>query len=172
MSDFSHFERSPFASQPLLFPNILSVEHRLGVACEHILAAFKNEEPVYVRRVVPALYVNALVHRLRWLRWTVVFILVNLSFFERPVWCEKLKSAEGVFPCDLLTYEGFRLGFLPLRTAFTIETICILILALLEAGHTYAGAVASNITLFVHTLLLHNSRDFTLTHKQVKKDRM
>lgn len=115
---------------------------RRRVACEHVLAAYKNEEPVYVRHSKAAALVAWWVGRLRFLKWVTVFGLVLLSCFERPVWCIRQQHADGVYPCDLPEYEGFRQGYFYLNDAFAIEGLLLTIVLILEAGQSFAGALS------------------------------
>eukprot|EP00892_Ulva_mutabilis_P000676 jgi/Ulvmu1/10609/UM065_0065.1 len=117
----------------------LQDEDRLERACQHILAAYKQVSPVYVRSTFAARCVNSFVHKLRPMKWAAILFLVLLSVYERPVWCLKKDKIDGDYACDTTFYPGWGHTYLSLDMAFTWEAVCLLLLSLLETGHAFAG---------------------------------
>lgn len=117
----------------------LQDDDRLERACQHILAAYKQVSPVYVRSTAAARRVNWFVHRLRYVKWVAIMILVALSVYERPVWCLKKEMVDGKYACDSELYPGWGHKYLSLVTAFSWEAACLCLLSLLEVGHIFAG---------------------------------
>lgn len=117
----------------------LQAEDRLERACQHILAAYKQVSPVYVRSTPAARRVNWFVHRLRSLKWGAVLCLVALSVYERPVWCLKKDQVNGEYACETVLYPGWGHKYLSLNAAFGWEAACLMLLSMLEIGHAFAG---------------------------------
>jgi hypothetical protein len=118
----------------------MSDVERREKACQHILAAYTCEEPVYVRHTQNARRINLIVHKLRSLKWLAILSLVVLSIYERPVWCiRKGKSPDGKYLCDTPMYPGWGHEYMGLTQAFAWEAAGLLVLLVLESGHTFAG---------------------------------
>lgn len=126
----------------------LQDEDRLERACQHILAAYKQVSPVYVRSSFAARCVNSFVHKLRLVKWAAVLFLVLLSVYERPVWCLKQDKVDGQYACDTKLYPGWGHTYLSLETAFGWEAVCLLMLSLLEIGHAFAGEGRTKFTMY------------------------
>jgi hypothetical protein len=120
-------------------------------ACQHILAAYTSEQPVYVRRTGMARRINWLVHRFRTLKWLAILFLVALTVYERPVWCIRNRLADGRYPCDTKLYPGWGHKYMTLADTFAWEGACLLTLLSFEAGHIFAGAQHVRVILSSRT---------------------
>ena len=126
-----------------LLPSSSGVSYdRRARACQHILAAYTTEAPVYIRRSVAARNVRKILNKLIRLEWLAVLLLVCLSIYERPVWCVEMQNkTHGTYPCETSEYPGWGHKFMSLQRAFTWEFSCLAVLLLFLAGHIFAGTI-------------------------------
>lgn len=127
-----------YPGAPLL-PHV--VEERRARACQHILAAYRLDDPIHVRSTSAAQTVQRALIFFSKLEWVALLTLVGLSIFERPVWCIQLQDTITTgYPCQTPMYPGWGHAFLGLWTAFTWEFCCLGVLFLFLCGHLFAGA--------------------------------
>jgi Ion transport protein len=136
-ADSGHIE---YVSAPLLHSRV-SIPDRRARACQHILAAYTSEQPVYIRRNRAARVVRKVVSKLSKLEWLSLLLLVCLSVFERPVWCiEGQNGDDGSYSCEGSDYPVWGHAFLQLDQAFTWEFSLLAVQLVFLAGHVFAGA--------------------------------
>ena len=130
-----------YVETPLLPSNHTTFDERRARACQHVLAAYSLEQPVYIRQSRAARAVRKIVSRLSKLEWLSLFALVVLSIFERPVWCiEGQDDTTGAYPCESTDYPGWGHEFASLNKAFACEFALLAVQLLFLAGDLFAGA--------------------------------
>lgn len=130
-------------SLPLAGFSAATVYDRRGKACQHILAAYTTQEPVYIRPSRAAKLVRKIVAVGRHVESLSLLCLVFLSIFERPVWCVEHQDLNtGVYPCETTDFPGWGHKYLSIKRAFAWEFGFLGIQLLFLAGHAFAGVHA------------------------------